>query len=125
MTKITKLRLTLQTGASVFAVSAILLLTIPALFLELLALQANPSLEWSMRMISITLIALVGNMWSVAKFGTDRAVLFSSRVMAVSATLLGIVTLLLPVPLTLFALAYAGIGFGFGATYLFFLAQKN
>lgn len=102
-----------------------MLLIVPAVFLELLHLTSNTELEWSMRMIAITLFALVGNMWSVATRGSETSVLFSAKVMCVAATALGILTMLIPVELALFAVIYAGVGFGFGITYLICLFQKN
>jgi hypothetical protein len=84
------LRITLKVGATVFGLSAILLAVIPSLFLELLGLSTDTALQWSMRMIAITLIALTG---------------------------LGAVTLAIPVELNLFTQGYAAIGFGFGAVY--------
>jgi hypothetical protein len=120
-----RVRTTLKVGATVFALSAALLLVAPAVFLELLLLPANTELEWSMRMIAITLFALVGNMWSVATRGNETSVLFSAKVMCLAATALGVLTLLIPVELGFFTLVYAGVGFGFGITYLIFLLQKN
>ncbi|MEI7419267.1 MAG: hypothetical protein WCK24_00220 [Actinomycetes bacterium] len=113
------LRKVLATGATVFGLSAILLLVAPGLFNELLGLTTDPALEWSMRMIAITLVALCGNMLSVSLRGTENSVLFSARVMAVSAAALGVLTLLIPVStLTWFDYAYAAVGFGFSLAYL-------
>lgn len=113
------LRKVLATGATVFGLSAILLLVAPGLFNELLGLSTDPALEWSMRMIAITLVALCGNMLSVSLRGTENSVLFSARVMAVSAAALGVLTLLIPVStLTWFDYAYAAVGFGFSLAYL-------
>jgi hypothetical protein len=70
-------------------------------------------------MIAITLVALCGNMLSVSLRGTENSVLFSARVMAVSAAALGVLTLLIPVStLTWFDYAYAAVGFGFSLAYL-------
>lgn len=120
-----RLRTTLKVGAGIFAFSAAMLLAAPSIFLALLKLPSTLELEWSMRMIAITLFALVGNMWSVATRGSQKSVLFSARVMCVAATGLGVLTLLIPVELGLFTVIYACVGFGFGATYLIFLLQKN
>ncbi len=120
------LRRVLATGATVFGLSALLLLLAPGLFNELLGLSTDPALEWSMRMIAITLVALCGNMLSVSLRGKDEAVLLSARVMAVSAAALGVLTLLIPVPaLTWFDYCYAAIGFGFSIAYLIGLLKKN
>ena len=51
---------TLKAGSAVFGASAIFLLIAPELFLDLLALDSNDQMVWSMRMIAITLIALAG-----------------------------------------------------------------
>ena len=119
------LRRVLATGATVFGLSAVFLLIAPALFNELLGFTTNPELEWSMRMIAITLIALCGNMLSVSLRGTDDSVIFSARVMTLSAAALGTLTLLIPVTtLTWFDYVYAAIGFGFSLAYLVGLARS-
>ena len=82
---IKRLRTILKFGSTVFGLSALFLLIDPTTFLELLKLESSESLEWSMRMIAITLIALTGNMLSVSRFGSETSVLFSARVMVVSA----------------------------------------
>jgi O-antigen/teichoic acid export membrane protein len=118
------LRRVLATGATVFGLSAIFLLIAPSLFNELLGFTTNPELEWSMRMIATTLIALCGNMLSVSMRGTEEAVIFSARVMTISAAALGTLTLLIPVKaLTWFDYVYAAIGFGFSLAYLVGLAR--
>lgn len=125
MNSVSALRITLKTGANVFGLSAILLLVLPVLFLELLALPESSDLIWSMRMIGITLIALTGNMYVVASSATDSGVMFSGKVMMVAATALGVLTLTIPVSLNWFTLSYAGIGFGFGATYATLLVRAT
>ena len=113
------LRRVLFTGATVFGLSALLLLVSPSLFNELLGITATPDLDWAMRMIGLTLVALAGNMLSVSLRGKDSAVIFSARVMAISAAGLGVLTLLIPVQtLTWFDYAYAAVGFGFSLSYL-------
>lgn len=110
-------RLVLKTGSLVFGLSALLLLAAPALFNELLGLATNPPLEWSMRMIGITLVALAGNMFSVATRGSEASVRFSARVMQASAFALGVLTLLIPTAQTWFTIGYAAIGFSFSIAY--------
>ncbi len=110
-------RLVLRAGSIVFGLSAIALLFVPAVFNSLLGLATTSDLEWAMRMIGITLVALAGNMYSASTRGSEASVIFSGRVMLISAFGLGILTLLLPVPLTWFAIAYAVVGFGFSAAY--------
>jgi len=120
------LRKVLATGATVFGLSALLLLIAPGLFNELLGLSTDPPLEWSMRMIAITLVALCGNMLSVSLKGTEHSVLFSARVMVVSAAALGVLTLLIPITaLTWFDYAYAAVGFGFSLAYLIGLIRNR
>ncbi len=113
------LRRVLFTGATVFGFSALLLLVAPSLFNELLGISSTPELDWAMRMIGLTLVALAGNMMSVSLRGKDSTVRFSAQVMAVSAFGLGVLTLLIPVQtLTWFDYAYAAVGFGFSLAYL-------
>jgi hypothetical protein len=69
-------------------------------------------------MTGITLAALAGNMFSHATKGSDESVILTSRVMAVSAFILGVLTLLIPTGYTWFTIAYAIVGFGFSAAYL-------
>ncbi len=107
----------LRTGSIVFGLSALALILIPATFNGLLGLTNSPELEWAMRMIGITLVALAGNMFSVASRGSEASVVFSGRVMLASAFALGVLTLMLPVELNWFAIAYSAVGFGFSAAY--------
>lgn len=128
MDNIKYLRKVLFTGATVFGFSALLLLVSPSLFNDLLGIAATDQLNWAMRMIGLTLLALAGNMLSVSLKGKDAAVLLSARVMAVSAAGLGVLTLLIPVEaLTWFDYAYAAVGFGFSVAYLIglFVAPKK
>ena len=126
MNKISYLRKVLLAGASVFGLSALLLLIVPGMFNELLGLSTTLELEWAMRMIGITLLALTGNMFSVSRRGRDEAVLLSARVMATSAFALGVLTLLVPVStLTWFDYVYAAVGFGFSLCYLVGLVGKS
>lgn len=112
------LRRTLLAGASVFGISALFLVLLPSLFLELLGMDGADQLQWSMRMIGITVFALAGNMWNNSKQNDEKRVIDVARVMCLSAALLGLLTLLIPVELTWFAYLYAAIGFGFSLSYL-------
>ena len=112
-----RVRVVLRAGSIVFGLSAIALIAAPSTFNALLGLETGPDLEWAMRMIGITLVALAGNMFSVSSRGSDESVLFSGHVMLVSAFALGVLTLLLPVPLTWFTIAYAAVGFAFSGAY--------
>ena len=115
---ISGIRRTLQAGATVFGISSIFLVILPAKFLELLNMDTNNQLQWSMRMIGITVFALAGNMWNNAKQHDENRVINVARVMCLSATLLGVLTLMVPVSLTWFTYLYAAIGFGFALAYL-------
>ena len=121
---IKRLRTILKLGSTVFGLSAIFLLIAPNTFLELLNLETTDSLQWSMRMIAITLIALTGNMLSVSRFGSETSVVFSARVMVVSAAALGALTLLIPAEFGWFTIAYAAIGFIFSLAYLSAFLRK-
>ncbi len=68
------LRTILKCGSIVFGASALFLLALPSLFLELLALETRDDLTWSMRMIGITVFALAGNMWNNAAQSSDARV---------------------------------------------------
>ena len=121
---IKRLRTILKFGSTIFGLSALFLLIAPKTFLELLNLETSESLEWSMRMIAVTLIALTGNMLSVSRFGSETSVVFSARVMVVSAAALGALTLLIPAEFGWFTIAYAAIGFMFSVAYLSALLRK-
>ncbi len=114
----------LAAGSLVFGLSSIALIAVPGIFNQLLWLPNNPELDWAMRMIGITLVALSGNMYSVSKHGTDKAVFFSGRLMLVCAAGLGVITLTIPTNGSWFAQAYALVGFGFSAAYAWALARK-
>lgn len=124
-TTIKRVRIVLRTGALVFGISALTLIALPGFFNELLGFKSTSELEWAMRMIGITLVALAGNMFSVSTRGTSESVLFSGRVMLVSAFALGLLTLLIPVNLNWFTILYAMVGFGFSAAYAFAMFTKS
>lgn len=121
---IRRLRTILKLGSTVFGLSAVFLLVDPKTFLELLNLETTEALQWSMRMIAITLIALTGNMLSVARFGSETSVVFSARVMVISAAALGALTLLIPAEFGWFTIAYAAVGFLFSLAYLSAFLRK-
>jgi O-antigen/teichoic acid export membrane protein len=122
--KIQRLRLILTIGSIVFGLSAVALIAVPTTFNQLLGLTSDPALEWSMRMTGITLVALAGNMFSHASRGSERSVLFTAKVMAVSAFLLGVLTLLVPGNHNWFTIAYSVVGFAFSAAYTLTLIQQ-
>ena len=118
------LRTTLKAGSLVFGASAIFLLLLPKVFLDLLGLSQSQEMIWSMRMIGITLFALAGNMWNNARQASDLRVGNVAKVMCVSASALGVLTLLIPGDITWFSYLYAAVGFGFALSYLFHLLRK-
>lgn len=117
-------RLVLKIGSFVFGLSALALVLTPQFFNYLLGMTSTPELDWSMRMIGITLIALAGNMLSVSTRGKADTVIFSAKVMLLSAFALGVLTLLIPVPLNWFTISYAIVGFSFSAAYGWALSSK-
>ena len=120
-----RIRKTLRAGSFVFGISALFLLVLPNLFLELLGLDKSDSLVWSMRMIGITVFALAGNMWNNAGQSSDARVENVAKVMCLSAASLGVLTLMIPVKLTWFSYISAAIGFGFAIAYAFNLLKSS
>jgi hypothetical protein len=118
------LRIVLRTGASVFGLSALFLLALPELFLELLALPTGADQVWSMRMIAVTLVALTGNMLVVSLYANLKGVRMAARVMQFSAFGLGALTLAIPTELTWFTYLYAAVGFVFAGAYTLFLFRR-
>jgi hypothetical protein len=118
------IRTTLKAGSLVFGASALFLLVLPKTFLELLGLDTSDVMVWSMRMIAITLVALAGNMWNNAKNSSDHGVGNVAKVMCVSATGLGVLTLMIPGEITVFTYLYAAVGFGFGLIYLINILRR-
>lgn len=118
-----RIRKVLRAGSIVFGLSAATLIVAPGFFNQLLGFATSPSLEWAMRMIGITLLALAGNMYSVSSRGSKESVYFSARVMLVSAGALGVLTLVIPATLGWFTYAYAAVGFGFSAAYIWALRK--
>lgn len=120
-----ELRLVLKTGALVFGISAVFLTLLPRLFSDLLGMQGSSELDWALRMIGITLVALSGNMFVVSSRGDKSAVMLSARIMQVSAFGLGVLTLLIPAPINWFVTLYALTGFGFSLCYTIFLLKQK
>ena len=118
------LRNVLKAGSLVFGASALFLLVLPDLFLDLLGLSQSDEMAWAMRMIRITLVALAGNMWNNAGQSSDERVGNVAKVMCVSATALGVLTLLIPGEITWFSYLYAAVGFGFALAYLVNLVRN-
>jgi hypothetical protein len=123
-TKDQRIRAVLLAGSVVFGLSALVLIGVPGFFNDLLGLPGSPELDWAMRMIGITLVALAGNMYSVSKRGSAASVFLSGRVMFISAAALGVLTLLIPTQLGWFTYLYAAVGFGFSAAYAWALTKK-
>lgn len=120
------IRSTLRAGAVVFGLSALLLLIAPGIFLDLLLLDGGSGpLQWSMRMIGLTLIALSANMWLVSWAASDTAVTAAGVVTMVVAAALGVLTLVIPAEIGWFAIVYAGVGFAFGLNYAVCLLRRR
>ena len=116
---------TLKAGSAVFGVSAIFLIFTPKLFLDLLDLESNDQMVWSMRMIGIILFALAGNMWQNSKITNNAAGLkYVGMVMVLAAAGLGFLTIFIPATLNPFTIGYAVIGFSFALVYLINLIKK-
>ncbi len=118
------LRNVLKAGSIVFGASALFLLVLPDLFLDLLGLSQSDEMAWAMRMIGITLLALAGNMWNNAGQSSDVRVGNVAKVMCISATALGVLTLMIPGEITWFSYLYAAVGFGFALAYLVNLVRN-
>lgn len=120
------IRKTLKLGAVVFGLSALLLLVAPSFFLDLLQLDpASLALVWAMRMIGITLIALAGNMWLNSESSSEKRLIAVATVMAIAATGLGVLTILIPTQLSWFTYLYAAVGFLFGLNYLVCIIRRK
>ena len=116
---------TLKAGSAVFGVSAIFLIATPKLFLNLLDLESNDQMVWSMRMIGIILFALAGNMWQNSKLTNNAAGLkYVGIIMVLAAAGLGFLTIFIPATLNPFTIGYAAIGFSFALVYLINLIKK-
>ena len=116
---------TLKAGSAVFGASAIFLIVTPKLFLDLLDLESNDQMVWSMRMIGIILFALAGNMWQNSKITNNAAGLkYVGIVMVLAAAGLGFLTIFIPATLNPFTIGYAIIGFSFALVYLINLIKK-
>lgn len=122
---VARLRLVLLLGGITFGLSAVALLIVPRIFTDLLGLIGSPELDWAMRMIAVTLLALNGNMLVHSIIGSDIAVLWAARVMQGAAFGLGVVTLYIPAAMNWFVIVYSLIGFGFSAAYTLYLLQKS
>ena len=120
------IRKTLKLGAVVFGLSALLLLVAPSFFLDLLQLDpASLALIWAMRMIGITLVALAGNMWLNSESSSEKRLIAVATVMAIAATGLGVLTILIPTQLSWFTYLYAAVGFLFGLNYLVCIIRRK
>lgn len=120
-----KLKGVLRLGALVFGISAVVLIVVPGIFVDLLGSEASLSISWSLQLSGVTVLTLAGLMFVVAQSGTDNLVFWTSRVMLVGAFSLGVITLFIPTGVNLFVIFYALIGFAFSAAYGVFLTRKN
>jgi hypothetical protein len=122
---IARLKQILLLGGITFGLSALALLIVPRMFTNLLGLSGSIELDWAMRMIAVTLLALTGNMVVQSILGSDNSVLWAARVMQGAAFGLGVVTLYIPTAMNWFVILYALIGFGFSAAYTLYSLQKR
>ena len=111
------IRIILLVGAIFFAISAFALLIFPEAFIELLGLEVTDALVWAMMLISVTLIALSGNMAMVSISASQFGVRIAGWTMMLAAFGLGAFSLLVPADYNWFNLSYAGVGFGFSIAY--------
>jgi hypothetical protein len=63
-------------------------------------------------------------MWNNAAHSSDVRVANVAKIMCVSATALGVLTLMIPAELTWFTYLYAAVGFGFGIAYVIGLIRR-
>ena len=122
--RVNGVRKTLKAGSVVFGGSALILIALPSIFIDLLALDSTNQMQWSMRMIGVTVFALAGNMWQNSEQISVSRLMQVAQVMFISAAGLGILTLLIPAELTWFTYFYAAIGFGFAISYLINLIRN-
>ena len=122
--RVNGVRKTLKAGSIVFGSSALILIALPSIFIDLLTLDATNQMQWSMRMIGVTVFALAGNMWLNSEQISVTRLMQVAQVMFISAAGLGILTLLIPVELTWFTYFYAAIGFGFAISYFMNLIRN-
>ena len=116
---------TLKSGSAIFGASALFLLISPKLFLDLLDLESNNQMVWSMRMIVIILFALAVIMWQNSKIPNRAAGLKHVRVVLdLAAAGVGFLTFFIPATLKPFTIVYAAIGFSFALVYLINLIKK-
>lgn len=115
----------LRVGSLVFGFSSALLIFMPSTFNSLLGLQSNDNLEWAMRMIGITVLALAGNLFLNSLHSERRYLRRIGWIMCLSALALAICTLVIPVELTWFSYFYAGIGASFSISYAYALMKKR
>lgn len=116
----TPIRYVLRAGATVFTVSAIVLLAAPEWFTVELGLDATPGTTWTMRMLAAALLGLAGQMALVSR-GSDRAVRLGAGVMIIAGGLFTAFTFIVPGPWTWLRWAYVAFGATFWLAYVILL----
>ena len=107
-------RAVLGAGATVFAVTAPLLLLAPGLFADWLGLNGDLSqVRWSLQMVGACLVALSGQMWLVRR-GDGHTVMSAAVVMLIGGGVMTLLTTLLPGEWTAMRWGY----FAFGASFM-------
>lgn len=114
------IRYVLRAGASVFTVSAIVLLAAPEWFTRELGLDPSAGTTWTMRMLAAALLGLAGQMALVSR-GTDVSVRLGAVVMLVAGGLFTLLTFVVPGPWTWLRWAYVGFGATFWLAYVVLL----
>jgi len=122
--RVNGVRKTLKAGSMIFGGSALILIALPSIFIDLLALDSTNQMQWSMRMIGVTVFALAGNMWLNSEQISVTRLMQVAQVMFISAIGLGLLTLLIPAELTWFTYLYAAIGFAFAISYFMNLIRN-
>lgn len=104
-------------GATMFAVTAPILLLAPGMFAEWLGLDGDlPDVRWSLQMVGACLVALSGQMWLVRR-GDGHTVMSAAVVMIIGGGVMTLLTTLLPGGWTVVRWAYFFIGAGFMLLY--------
>lgn len=110
-------RVVLAAGATVFAVTAPLLLLAPGLFADWLGLDGDLSqLRWALQMVGACLIALSGQMWLVRR-GDSHTVMSAAVVMLIGGGVMTLLTTLLPGGWTTMRWGYFAFGGSFMLAY--------
>ena len=112
-------------GASVFAVSAAVVLVDPNSFLVFIGLTSNDSTIWSFKLMGLLLVALAAHMATTSRHAADPAFRRAASVMVLVSGGLGALTYMAPGATTTGRWVFVGVGAGFAALYLITLPIKS